>query len=1553
MTSSTVPHAPVRLAPSTQSYAWGDPTFLPELLGMPVTGAPCAEAWFGAHPHAPATAHHDDAAHPLDHWLAARAEGVYGAAVGARFDGLPYLLKLLAAAKPLSIQVHPNPAQALAGFHREERAGIARTAPERCYRDANHKPELLVALTGFDALCGFRPPSEIAAALASLPELRALLPAYEPGPAGLRALLEAYFALPERRLRPALSAVIERLDEENLRAPFAPHEAAFWALRAHRALSPQGPPDRGLLFVFLLALVRLEPGQGMFLPAGVPHAYLAGAGLELMASSDNVLRAGLTAKHVDAAELMRVVRFDAGPPPVLEAVFDEAGREGVYSVPAAEFELRRLRFDAGTSLSRVASGPETLLALPDADADADADADTEPAPHADPGAEPGAELHVRFEGPRGPEVIALRRGQACLVPDGTRYTVDSSAAATLFRARVPGGLPVPAFRGREPIPLAFGTSGLRGLVEDISDLEAYVNTRGFLDYMVEIGDAVPGTPVALAGDLRPSTHSPERSILRAVAQAVRDSGMQPRYLGRIPTPALTYYGMRQGWPSIMVTGSHIPFDRNGIKFNSSRGEVLKSDEALILAAVERARLVEYARAARSSRFGDDGFFRPGRAAPLPAAEDGARRLYLRRYLDAFPEGALRGLRVVVYEHAAVGRELIADILRGLGAEVLPAGRAEHFVAIDTEALGPAQHATIQELVDQVRAQFGQVDALVSTDGDSDRPLVLAVREDGRARFIGGDVLGALVADYLAADAIAVPVSANDLIDAHFAPRDIEVVRTRIGSPWVIAAMSALGGQRRVGWEANGGFLTGSDIALERGSLAPLPTRDAALPIVAVLHAARAAEGGLIGLVDALPPRFAASGLLDGVAAETSRALLAHFGPADPEVRAVRFRPGGVFWVDTDGHERRAEGEDSARLRGLHARLSKHFGQSSGFQELREIDALDGLRLRFENGDVAHVRPSGNAPQLRVYAQADSEARAAELLGLALSEPGGILRALAADADDARFVAAIRRNIAATDALFAQGAPAGVIGTVAGTRAARVFWQRQLDIARPSFRARLALSLHEDLPVNQAFGLLLMWQRLRPHLQPGEGALLAFVFGEGTRAAPLTEAECGQKPAIRSFAASGVSGTSSRRYLSTVELALRYFAPVESYLRRSGFDGVVVKWGDEVQIPTLDLGGSDPRFANADVVRFVSVRAIDEDDARNKDWVGVDERGRVTAFIPRRPLAAMHELADRGLLRRRGNTLYGGINLGSIAVSRALLDALLADFEREVNDPAAKRAERPDLDPQMFTALTIAAMDDEGERARAWQQALSESAAMRQLDAQQPGILARLRGILERFAAEHGRPVRLMAMDMGDQYWGDIGQHRQMFDMFAALRDDGPSGAIARALADLHGAPDDDGNILAGNSVLGAGVRVRNSVLIDVHIDAGDIADSVLIGTRCGSLHAEGAFDILSTARSMQLAPRAGAYRVLADEPVSAGPGERITTVLGSAGEQLVRVHEDTDLRDRAAHYDQPIRGNAQSFRALHAEVTAADPSALEERRALRREAIAERLSRERSEKHSL
>ncbi len=1490
-------NGPIAIDPQFQHYAWGDQEFIPGLYGINGDNLPYAEAWLGAHKLSPSPAHFEHQTMPLDQVIASDPERFLGKELHSEFGELPYLVKFLSAARPLSIQVHPSRIQATAGYRRESAASIPLNSPLRNYRDTRHKPEILVALSRFRALSGFRPANEIAAALDRAGEISRLLPPYDNEADWLRRLITAYLSLPDTVVLPALAAWLNRLSQSA--ATFGPDDPEHWVLEGHRLFSGENRPDRGLLFALLLNLIVLQPWQALFLEAGTPHAYLAGSGIEVMANSDNVLRGGLTPKHVDAGEFLKILRFESGLPFVIRTAEADGAGATFYRTPAEEFEVERIPIAAGKSGGDSTRGPVMLTFL---------------------GKQPHARLTVRS----GERRVTLGMAGSCILPHDSTYEFLADGPGDLVRVSVPTR-DMPEFRGHHPTALAFGTSGLRGLVTDITDLETYINVRGFLDYEVETGDIEPGGKVVLAGDLRPSTDSPDRSIMAAVTAACRDAGFTVSNQGKIPTPALAYYAFLKKLPSIMVTGSHIPFDRNGIKFNKSNGELLKTDEGPVLRAVERARRAEYTRPRHASRFDDRGMFRGGQPVDLPAPEDSARRAYVTRYTDFFPDKALLGMRVVVYQHSAVGRDLLAEVLRALGAEVHEMGRTETFVPIDTEAISDADLKMIAEFAGTATRDFGPVDAVVSTDGDSDRPLVVAVDPAAKVRFIAGDLIGILVADYLGADAIAVPVSATDAIELAFASRS--VIRTRIGSPWVIAAMKALPAERIVGFEANGGFLVGSTIERIGRTLQSLPTRDSVLPILALLHAAKERSTSIWDMVASLPKRYGKSGLIDAVPSRELATLAARFNRQG--ILAIEFKNGHVKVIDANGKEGEAAEPAATDASDIRESLERRFSEAFGFGRIRHIDIRDGVRVRFAGGDIAHVRASGNAPQLRIYAFADSEERASEIVSLSVREPDGILRSLLADAVQHEFSAAILKNIEHTETLFRQGEPARIIGTVCGSESARHFWQQRLNEIQPAFRAREAISFYEDLPVNQAFGLLLLWHRLRGKLSPGDGALVAFVFGDGTRATPFTETDNGQKPAMSTFAP--MAGVSSDRYYSMVELALKYFSPVEAYLRRSGFDGVVVKWGDELQIATRDLSGRNSLFEGADIVRFVSRRAMTESDAVNKDWLGVDSRGFVTAFIPRRPLSEMRALADRGLIERRGDTLFGGINLGSIAVSRVLLDELLLEFEGEILDATAERSRRPDLDPQFFTALMVASIEDPEQRERIWDHCLTELQSLRDLDENLPEILNRIRRALDRFVAKHGRPPRIVALDFQDQYWGDVGQHRQIYEFYRTPNDSGPSGTIARALAGLPEKRDANHNILM-NSETGQ-ARVVNSVLIDCRIESGEIEDSVLIGTHGRMVRAQEAFDVGSSVAQLTLGRRAGSYKVVSSEPVYANDGERMTTLFLPGGQEvLMRVHEDTDLRDKPTTYDVPILGNPISFKEAHRQMCEIEPAELENRR---------------------
>ncbi len=471
----------------------------------------------------------------------------------------------------------------------------------------------------------------------------------------------------------------------------------------------------------------------------------------------------------------------------------------------------------------------------------------------------------------------------------------------------------------------FGTSGVRGRAAELTDRVCYAYVLAFLQHLQRAQQLPTGGRIAVAGDLRPSTDR----ILHATMRAISDHGYQPIHCGKIPSPALALYGFQEQIPTVMVTGSHIPADRNGIKFTLPAGEILKADERSIVS--QRVRL--------PPSFDELGALAPVPNAPSAPEVSTAAERYVRRYTEAFRPDLLAGQRLGVYEHSAVGRDLLSDIFTALGAEIVRLGRSETFVPVDTEAIRAEDVALAAQW-----AAAHQLDAILSTDGDSDRPLV----SDERGRWLRGDVAGILCARFLRADTVVTPVSCNTALErCGWFPR---VRRTRIGSPFVIAEMQVAvseGAQRVVGYEANGGFLLATDFDLDGGALCALPTRDPIIVQLAILAQAARRRGSVSELLRDLPARFTASDRLQDFPTERSQRRLDQLS------------------------------------RVSHARLEQELAGSFG--AVAETNLVDGLRITFESGEILHLRASGNAPELRCYAEADSEARARDITALALEQ----------------------------------------------------------------------------------------------------------------------------------------------------------------------------------------------------------------------------------------------------------------------------------------------------------------------------------------------------------------------------------------------------------------------------------------------------------------------------------------------------------------------------------------------------------------------------------------
>lgn len=456
------------------------------------------------------------------------------------------------------------------------------------------------------------------------------------------------------------------------------------------------------------------------------------------------------------------------------------------------------------------------------------------------------------------------------------------------------------------MPPKFGTSGLRGLVVELTDALCADYAQAFLQGVDTDGSVLIGR------DLRDS--SPR--IAAAVAMGTARAGLRAIDCGVLPTPALALAATTRGTAAIMVTGSHIPADRNGLKFYTRHGEITKTDETAISTGV--AGLGPQAN--MSIQIETD-------VTPLAVFTD--------RYTAYFAPDALAGMRIGVYEHSSAAQSCLAPILTALGAVAVPLGRSDTFIPVDTEALDPDTQGMLAGW-----ATEHALDAVVSTDGDADRPMLA----DAQGRVIPGDRLGPLTAKALGATTLVTPVSSNTLADLI---EGMTVHRTKIGSPYVIAGMEAAlagGANDVVGYEANGGFLIGFTATSGDRSLAPLMTRDCILPILAPLSLARAAGVTMAEINATLPPRFTAADRLVGVETDKSRALIARLY-ADQTTQETLLAPYGA---------------------------------------IADIDDTDGFRATFGDGLIIHLRPSGNAPECRVYVEAADQTRADDVLADMLS-----------------------------------------------------------------------------------------------------------------------------------------------------------------------------------------------------------------------------------------------------------------------------------------------------------------------------------------------------------------------------------------------------------------------------------------------------------------------------------------------------------------------------------------------------------------------------------------
>jgi len=467
----------------------------------------------------------------------------------------------------------------------------------------------------------------------------------------------------------------------------------------------------------------------------------------------------------------------------------------------------------------------------------------------------------------------------------------------------------------------FGTSGARGLVADMTDRICFAYALAFLRYAASKLDEPAFHRVAVAGDLRPS--SPR--IVRTVCRAAEELNLTPIDCGTIPSPTIALYGIEEKIPSIMITGSHIPDDRNGIKFNLPSGEILKSDEAA---------LKQETVTIKENLFDAAGMLKPDAFPTRTLSDNGdAEKRYIERFRRAFPQNPLAGIRIGLYEHSAVGRDLLDQLYTTLGAKVTRLGCSDRFVSVDTEAVRDEDMQSAK-----VWAHDYSFDAIVSTDGDGDRPLLF----DEHGDWIRGDVAGILVAKFLRADCVVTSVNSSTVLER--CGRFSKIIRTKIGSPYIVEAMRqavAQGFKRIVGYEGNGGFLTANSMLLDEdmAPLTALPTRDPAIVHLAALCLARQNDVPLSRLADMLPRRIVMSDRLQNFPPELAQRKIEELTSGGLETTQLVF---------------------------------------ATFGELSTIDTTDGVRMVFGE-DIIHVRASGNAPEFRVYTESDTKERAAALL----------------------------------------------------------------------------------------------------------------------------------------------------------------------------------------------------------------------------------------------------------------------------------------------------------------------------------------------------------------------------------------------------------------------------------------------------------------------------------------------------------------------------------------------------------------------------------------------
>ncbi len=387
-----------------QNYAWGGTDYIPSLIGQPVTADKCAEYWMGAHDKAPSIVEATN--EKLNELINHQPTEFLGEKVYQRFQKLPFLFKVLDVSDMLSIQVHPSKVEAEKGFARENEAGITLSASYRNYKDDNHKPEIMVALGDFWLLHGFLPENHLRTTLKITPELSHLLAIFEDQ--GYKGLYSKVMEESNEETNAVLRPLIDRILPLYEKGQLDKSSPEYWAAKAYLTFCPEGDLDKGIYSIYFFNIVNVKAGQAVFQDAGVPHAYMEGQNIELMANSDNVLRGGLTPKHVDVPELLEHITFKETIPDILVGDLQSDEIERIYKSPAPDFELSKLDLIDSAKYQSTSSTFEILIMLE-------------------------GDVNVSSGG----ESISVKKGEVFAVTSDTDYKIQSNSITQIYKAKCP------------------------------------------------------------------------------------------------------------------------------------------------------------------------------------------------------------------------------------------------------------------------------------------------------------------------------------------------------------------------------------------------------------------------------------------------------------------------------------------------------------------------------------------------------------------------------------------------------------------------------------------------------------------------------------------------------------------------------------------------------------------------------------------------------------------------------------------------------------------------------------------------------------------------------------------------------------------------------------------------------------------------------------------------------------------------------------------------------------------------------------------------------------